>query len=111
MSDLSIIQAKLTLVIGVFSFSNRQRFAFSCDILINEARCRASLILFLHLLCLLYDFFDSDLLLADSEHISFLDHVLLGGQAFDYNPRLLLGLGVLADNVVMVEFFCLLLLI
>lgn len=111
MSDFSIIKTKLALVIRIFSLSDRQRFSFARDILVNKASRRASLVFFFDFLVLLDDLLDPYLLLADSEHISFLDHVLLGRQALDYNPRLLFGLGILADDVVVSEFVDLLLFI
>ena len=111
MPEFSVVQAKLALVVGVIGLSDWQRLAFPRDVLVDEASCRAGLVFLLHLLALLDDLLDPDFLLADSEHVSFLDHVLLGGQALDHDPGLLLGLGVLADHVVVGQFLDLLLLV
>lgn len=108
MSNFSIIKTKLALVISIFSLSDRQWLSFTRDILVNKARCRASLIFFFDFLILLDDFLDSYLLFADSEHISLFDYVLLRRQALDYNPRLLLGLGILANYIVVRKFLDLL---
>lgn len=111
MAYLCSVEAELAHKVSALLRSYCQRLPFFGQVLIDEGGCSAGFVLLLVFLILLNNFLDSDLLLADSKHITFFDHILFGREAFDDDPRLLFGLRILAYDIEVALFLRLLLVV